>query len=59
MNTTVKALQELYVKKGGNLEDVSGIVTIPDMIDAIAGISDTGKLIATDDGEGNVTLLVE
>ena len=36
MDTTVKALQNLYVALGGTLEDVANIVTIPDMINAIA-----------------------
>ena len=36
MGTTVEALQALYVAKGGNLEDVENLTTIPEMIDAIA-----------------------
>ena len=32
MVSTVEALQELYVSKGGSLEDVINITTIPDMI---------------------------
>ena len=36
MNTTVEALQALYVSKGGNLSDVENITTIPEMIDALA-----------------------
>ncbi|MBR6503053.1 MAG: hypothetical protein IKT42_06380 [Clostridia bacterium] len=36
-NTTVGALQALYVALGGTLSDVSNLVTIPDMINAIAG----------------------
>ena len=44
-NKTIKALQNLYVSVGGNISDVLNLVTIPDMIDAIAGfvgIKDTG-----------------
>ena len=38
MVTTVEALQGLYVSMGGNLEDVKGISTIPDMIESLSGI---------------------
>lgn len=41
MKTTIEALQDLYVAKGGNLEDVENITTIPDMIDAITTIETT------------------
>ena len=40
MNTTVESLKALYVTKGGNLSDVEGINTIPDMIDAIATLTE-------------------
>lgn len=36
MDTTVVALQNLYVALGGDAEDVEDIVLIPDMINAIA-----------------------
>lgn len=36
MNTTVQALQNLYIALGGELADVENIVLIPDMINAIA-----------------------
>lgn len=39
MNTTVEALQALYVTKGGDLSDVKDLNTIPDMIDAIASMA--------------------
>ena len=45
MTTTIEALQNLYVAIGGELSTVADIVTIPDMINAIAGyigIKDTG-----------------
>lgn len=38
MNTNVEALQGLYVKMGGNPEDVSDKTTISEMIDAITAI---------------------
>ena len=38
MNSNVEALQGLYVKMGGNLEDVSDKTTISEMIDAITAI---------------------
>lgn len=43
--TTVNALQNLYVALGGTQSDVADLVTIPDMINAIAGyvgVKDTG-----------------
>ena len=52
MDTTVKALQNLYVAMGGDLTDtyddiadgaaVSNYVTIPDMINAIAALISSG-----------------
>ena len=52
MNTTVQALQDLYVKLGGNLTDtydtiadgaaVGNYVTIPDMIEACTQIAGSG-----------------
>ena len=52
MNTTVQALQELYVKLGGSLTDtyatiangipVSDYVTIPDVINAIEEVASSG-----------------
>ena len=47
MNTTVEALQNLYVAKGGTLSDVENLTTIPDMIEAIADITE-------DDTSGSV-----
>jgi len=46
MNTTVDSLKALYVKFGGNPEDVADISTIPDMIDALTEIVEV-------DGSGN------
>ncbi len=36
MDTTITALQALYTALGGTANDVAGISTIPDMINAIA-----------------------
>lgn len=44
MNTNVEALQRLYVKMGGNLEDVSDKTTISEMIDAITTIGIVDKV---------------
>lgn len=41
MNTTIEALQALYVALGGTASDVANIVTIPDMINAIATVAAT------------------
>lgn len=42
MDTTIKALQKLYVALGGDLDDVADLVIIPDMINAIASLIDSG-----------------
>ena len=39
MNTTVNALKRLYVAQGGSAEDVENITTIPEIIDALAGVA--------------------
>ena len=59
MDTTVKALQNLYVAMGGTLTDthddiasgvaVSNYVTIPDMINALAALKSQGGNVATVD----------
>lgn len=41
MNTTIESLQGLYVARGGNLSDVEDLNTIPEMIDAIASITES------------------
>lgn len=40
MNTTVESLQALYVAKGGELSEVENLNTIPEMIDAIATMTE-------------------
>ena len=56
MDTTIKALQNLYVAMGGTLTDVQNIVIIPDMINTIAALVTSGKTAelpavkATDNG---------
>lgn len=73
MNTTVQALQALYVKLGGSLTDtyddiangatVADYATIPDMVDAIAEATESGggsslpSVSATDNG--NVLTVVD
>ena len=42
MDTTVKALQNLYVAMGGDADDVAEITLIPDMINAIAALVTSG-----------------
>ena len=67
MNTTVQALKALYVKIGGSLTDtyddiangatVADYATIPDMIDVIAEVAESGggsslpSVSATDNGD--------
>lgn len=41
MDTTVTALKNLYVAFGGTASDVANVVTIPDMINAIATVAAT------------------
>ena len=49
MNTTVKALQTLYVSKGGNLSDVENLTTIPEMIEAISELPSVDESAITSD----------
>lgn len=42
MNQTVDALKALYVALGGSSADVAGIALIPDMINAIATLVQSG-----------------
>lgn len=50
MNTTVEALQDLYVAKGGNLEDVENLTTIPGMIEAITELcEEEGTAVTSED----------
>lgn len=70
MNTTVQALQALYVKLGGSLTDtydniadgatVADYAIIPDMVDAIAQISKAENLInsVSNDDNGKVLTVV-
>lgn len=60
MDTTIEALQNLYVAKGGELSAVANIVTIPDMINAIAALplpSSTGIDLPTVTAEDNGKVL--
>lgn len=71
MNTTVQALQALYVRLGGSLTDtydniadgatVADYATIPDMVDAIAQISKAENLInsVSNDDNGKVLTVVD
>lgn len=71
MNTTVQALQALYVKLGGSLTDtydniadgatVADYATLPDMVDAIAQISKAENLInsVSNDDNGKVLTVVD
>ena len=61
MKTTVKALQDYYVEKGGQLADVADITTIPDMIDAITALGGGGSSLpaVTSDDNGDILGVVE
>ena len=64
MKTTVKSLQDLYVKLGGSLTDtydaiandvpVSDYTTIPDMVEAVTQVSDSGGGGGGSDGDNIV-----
>jgi len=49
MDTTIIALQNLYVALGGEAADVANITIIPDMINAIAKQVASNSANATDD----------
>lgn len=51
MDTTVQALQKLYVALGGEAADVANIVLIPDMINAIAELKESQAANAESEGE--------
>ena len=57
MLTTVEALQTLYVALGGQAEDVANLVTIPDMIVAIASIVPSGSSLPAVSGENDGQVL--
>ncbi len=43
MTSTIEALQNLYVARGGELSAVADLVTIPDMINALATLEVANK----------------
>lgn len=51
MDTTVKALQNLYVALGGTAADVENLTTIPDMVNAIA--TQVAANAASEEGDEN------
>lgn len=63
MDNNIKALQNLYVALGGDIDDVADVNTNADIINAIAGIaatikglpavkaSDNGKILKVVEGE--------
>ena len=57
MNQTVDALKALYVALGGNAADVANITLIPDMVNAIAALVQSGgtaelpSITTTDNGK--------
>ena len=44
--TTVEALKRLYAANGGNPDDVANLLTIPDMVDALAYLKEGGITVA-------------
>lgn len=59
MDTTIIALQNLYVALGGDADDVAEITIIPDMINAIAtqAASAIGSVLPEVDTEDNGKVL--
>ena len=53
--TTIKALQELYVELGGDLDDVKNVTIIPDMIQKLAEVAgstiELPAVSSTDNGD--------
>lgn len=68
MDSTVKALKNLYVALGGDVDDVANVSRIPDMIEAVATVAeaatakelpdvtaaDNGKVLKVADGKWSV-----
>ena len=68
MDSTVKALKNLYAALGGDVDDVANISRIPDMIEAVATVAeaatakelpdvtadDNGKVLKVADGKWSV-----
>lgn len=63
MDSTVKALKNLYVALGGDADDVANISRIPDMIEAVATVAEaaTAKELpdVTTSNNGQVLTVVE
>ena len=57
MDNTIDALEKLYVERGGTASNVAEIVIIPDMINAITALVESGataelpKVTSTDNGK--------
>ena len=57
MDTTIIALRNLYVALGGTADDVANLTLIPDLINAIAALIDSGatkelpKVTSSDNGK--------
>lgn len=49
MTSTIEALQNLYVARGGELSAVANLVTIPDMINALATLEVANKAATNSD----------
>lgn len=62
MDNTIQALQALYVALGGTASDVADITIIPDMINAIATLIQSGATAelpaVTDSDNGKVLKVV-
>lgn len=68
MDSTVKALKNLYVALGGDADDVANVSRIPDMIEAVAAVAeaattkelpdvtaaDNGKVLKVADGKWSI-----
>ena len=58
MDSTVKALKNLYVALGGDADDVANVSRIPDMIEAVATVAEAATAkelpVVTADDNGKV-----
>jgi hypothetical protein len=57
MKTTVEALKELFVKMKGDAAQVENVNTIPDMIEALTSVAESGSGGSTITAQGETLMI--